>query len=101
MATKAQAQTKAPAAATTAPAAAPTTTPAAPVLLAAVGGKAPRAGTASAACYAALLANVGQPRAVVLAALAAAETQWHQTNGRTVKGVAPAGWLRTHQATFA
>lgn len=60
-----------------------------------------RNGTARAAAYAALLANVGQPRAAVLAAVKDAETKWHTDNGRTPKGIAPAGWLRLFGATFA
>ena len=60
-----------------------------------------RNGTARAAAYAALLANVGQPRPGVLAAVKQAETAWHVANGRTPKGIAPAGWLRLFGATFA
>lgn len=74
---------------------------AAPVLvLVGVEGKVPRAGTASAATHAVLLDNVGQPRSVVLAALADAERAWHDEMGRTVKAISPAGWLKTHKAEF-
>lgn len=66
-----------------------------------VTGKLPRLGTASHACYEALMASIGKPRAEVLATLKAVETGWHQEHGRTPKGVAPAGWLRTHGAEFS
>lgn len=96
----------------TAPQAAPGTTlaptPAAPVaapvpavLVAITTPGTPRQGTARAAALAALMANVGQTRQQVLAAVAASETQWHLSQGRSPKGISPAGWLRLFGAQFA
>jgi hypothetical protein len=72
----------------------------APVLVAV--GPAPKlSGTARAAAYAALCANMGQPQPVVLAAVTLAEVQWHHSKGRTPAGLAPAGWLGLFGARFA
>lgn len=54
-----------------------------------------KVGSARSVAWQALVASQGQPRHVVLHTLALAETQWHQQNGRIVKGIAPGGWLRT------
>lgn len=60
-----------------------------------------RPGTARAAVLAALLAQgMGQTRHQCIAICAAAEMQWHQQQGRTPSGVAPAGWLRNLGAQF-
>jgi hypothetical protein len=64
-----------------------------PVLLS-IGNPIARAGTARAAALAALQAHIGQPRAVVLAAVATAEREWHKRENRTPGNLAPAGWLR-------
>jgi hypothetical protein len=75
--------------------------PASGPVLVSVGVTTARAGTARAAALAALLASVGQPRNVVLAAVAQSEKSWHMAQGRTPGQVSPAGWLRTFAATFA
>ena len=73
----------------------------APVLvLVGVAGKAPRAGTASAATHAVLLGARGNARTEVLSALRDAECNWHEEQGRVVKAVSPAGWLKTHGAVW-
>jgi len=59
-----------------------------------------RAGTARAACFAYLQANLGKPRAEILAGLKATETAWHLETSRVVKGVNPSGWLVLFSATF-
>lgn len=71
------------------------------VLVAVAAPGTPRPGTARAAALAALLANIGQPRQAVLQAVAASETQWHLSQGRSPKGISPAGWLRLFGAQFA
>ena len=76
-------------------------TPANPVLLISVAPATPRPNTASAACYAVLVANVGQPYQTVLAALTAAEKVWHTEGNRSVKGINPAGWTKKYNAVFA
>lgn len=60
-----------------------------------------RPGTAAAACWATLVAMQGQPRQAVLEGLKQAETAWHAENGRSVKGVAPSGWLRKFGTNIA
>lgn len=55
----------------------------------------PRAGTARHVAYTVISQLAGSPLPVVLAALRVAEMQWHLNATRAVKGVAPAGWLRT------
>lgn len=59
----------------------------------------PRAGTARHVAYTVLQQLAGSPLPVVLAALKVAEIQWHLNATRSVKGVAPAGWLRTLMCT--
>jgi hypothetical protein len=61
----------------------------------------PRQGTARSVAHQVLLQLAGQPLPVVLGALKVAETQWHLNTSRTVKSVAPAGWLRTLGCTVA
>lgn len=56
---------------------------------------APREGTARSMAYKLLCELEGKPLPVVLGALKVAEMQWHLNTTRTVKGVQPAGWLRT------
>lgn len=70
------------------------------LVLVGVAGKAPRAGTASAATHAVLLGSRGNTRTEVLAALADAERAWHDEQGRIVKAISPAGWLKTHGAQW-
>lgn len=69
-------------------------------LLAVVSHPAVRTGTAAAACWATLVNMQGQPRQAVLQGLKQAETAWHAENGRSVKGVAPSGWLRKFSANI-
>ena len=72
----------------------------APVLIS-VGPPPKLSGTARMAAHAALVASMGQPEPVVLAAVALAETQWHQSKGRTPTGINPPGWLGLFSAKFA
>lgn len=58
-------------------------------------------GSARHVAWQALAQCQGQTKPVVLETLRQAETWWHQQNGRTVKGIAPAGWLRTFAAHIA
>lgn len=105
--TKTQATQQATQDAAVGPQAAPATPVAAPTqnapqgqLLVVVSHPAARNGTAAATCWATLVAMQGQPRQAVLEALKQAETAWHAENGRSVKGVAPSGWLRKFGANI-
>jgi len=61
-----------------------------------------RAGTARAAAYEALQValEVGATRQETLMAVKAAEQAWHAEQGRTPKGINPAGWLTLFGAVF-
>ena len=62
-----------------------------------------RAGTARHAAYTALVSCMaaGATRSQCLEAVKAAELAWHAENGRVVKAVAPAGWLKLFACEFA
>ena len=62
-----------------------------------------RAGTARHAAYTALVSCMaaGATRSQCLEAVKAAELAWHAENGRVVKAVAPAGWLKSLGCEFA
>lgn len=62
-----------------------------------------RPSTCRYAVLAALLANIGNnlTRHQAIQVAANAEQQWHQSQGRTPAGVAPAGWLKNLGAVFA
>lgn len=61
-----------------------------------------RAGTARAAAYEALQValELGATRAETLLAVKSAEQAWHTEQGRTPKGINPAGWLSLFGAVF-
>ena len=61
-----------------------------------------RAGTARAAAYEALQValELGATRQETLIAVKAAEQAWHIEQGRTPKGINPAGWLSLFGAVF-
>jgi hypothetical protein len=61
-----------------------------------------RAGTARHAAYMAieLAFELGATRAETLAAVKQAEIDWHAEQGRVVKGIAPAGWLKLFACQF-
>ena len=61
-----------------------------------------RAGTARAAAYDALQValEVGATRTETLLAVKSAEQAWHIEQGRTPKGINPAGWLSLFGAVF-
>lgn len=61
-----------------------------------------RAGTARHAAYTAIVECMaaGATRLQTLDAVKAAEQAWHAENGRTVKAVAPAGWLKLFACEF-
>ena len=68
----------------------------------ALGAATVRAGTARAAAYAALQAalELGATRAETLLVVKSAEQAWHLEQGRTPKGINPAGWLSLFNAVF-
>lgn len=61
-----------------------------------------RAGTARAAAYEALQVSLelGATRTETLLAVKSAEQAWHLEQGRTPKGINPAGWLSLFGAVF-
>lgn len=61
-----------------------------------------RAGTARAAAYGALVSCMaaGATRQQTLIAVKSAEQAWHAEQGRTPKGINPAGWLSLFCAEF-
>jgi uncharacterized protein YgiB involved in biofilm formation len=61
-----------------------------------------RAGTARHAAYLAIAEcmEAGATRAQCLEAVKAAEMAWHAENGRVVKAVASAGWLKLFACEF-
>lgn len=81
---------------------APVTAPATPVLVKVLPATV-RQGTARAAAYAALVsccATGTATRKDCLQAVKEAEQAWHAEQGRTPKGVNPAGWLSLFCAEF-
>jgi hypothetical protein len=78
-------------------------TAAAPAVLVSFAPLTCRAGTARHAAYTALVSCMaaGATRLQCLEAVKAAELAWHAENGRVVKAVAPAGWLKLFSCQFA